>query len=73
MFESAVGRAIERHWRTHLPKKVKALEAAGTLQKMLEEAERLTLDAESELLRRGTDAGEWALLPAEDAENEEPD
>ena len=39
------GRMAEKHWREHLPKMVRELEAKGQLHQMLLEAEEKTKDA----------------------------
>jgi uncharacterized protein YggE len=43
------GLMAEKHWREHLPKMVRELEAKGQLQAMLAEAERKTKDEMAEL------------------------
>jgi hypothetical protein len=43
------GRMAEKHWREHLPKMVRELEAKGLLHQMLLEAEEKTKDEMVEL------------------------
>lgn len=44
------GRMAEKHWREHLPRMVRELEAKGLLHQMLLEAEEKTKDEMVELL-----------------------
>ncbi len=52
------GRMAEKHWREHLPKMVRELEAKGLLHQMLLEAEDKTKDEmatlRTELMKRGS-------------------
>lgn len=73
----------EKHWREHLPKMVKELEAKGQLQTMLAEAEQRTkeemADLRIQLMKQGKTADQahrqawemvrerYILLPAETA------
>jgi len=54
------GRQAEKHWREHLPKMVRELEAKGQLNQMLLEAEEKTKDEmatlRTELMQRGSTA-----------------
>ena len=54
------GRMAEQHWREHLPKMVRELEAKNLLHQMLLEAEEKTKDEmatlRTELMQRGATA-----------------
>ena len=45
------GRMAEKHWREHLPRRVRELEAKGLLREMLVEAEEKTKDEMDSLIR----------------------
>lgn len=47
----AYGRMAEAHWREHLPRKVRELEASGRLLEALLEAQERTLDEMESLMR----------------------
>lgn len=47
----AYGRMAEAHWREHLPRKVRELEAQGRLQQALIEAQEQTASAMDRLMR----------------------
>ncbi|MEI6195134.1 MAG: hypothetical protein WCS42_12475 [Verrucomicrobiota bacterium] len=54
------GRMAEKHWREHLPKMVRVLQAKGRLHQLLLEAEEKTKDEmttlRTELMQRGSTA-----------------
>lgn len=71
---TALGAAIEKHWRKHRPRMVKELGKSGQLQKAVMEAQELTGDLLYELVSvRKMDyqaawelaSREWALLEPE--------
>jgi hypothetical protein len=67
--------SIEKHWREHRPKMVKALEAESRLHAAIEEAAERTAEAESAAIQNGMSVSdaqelyreEWAFLPPEHA------
>lgn len=71
---NSLGIQIERHWREHRPKMVKALDASGHLSQALHAAQNLTLTAEAHAMQAGMTPDqarerfreEWAFLPAEE-------
>ena len=72
--QTALGQAIEKHWREHRPQMVKDLEKSGRLKQAVLEAQELTGDLLYELVsvkKMDYHAAwelamrEWALLPEE--------
>ena len=80
------GMMAEKHWREHCPNLVRELEARGTLQRMLQEAEEKTkdemYDLTMQLMKQGATAQQahdqaweivrerYILLPPESEETE---
>jgi hypothetical protein len=60
------GLMAEKHWREFRPKMVKAMEASGTLQQRLLEAEERT-DAEMDEIRRKRIQEGWTAQQAHDS------
>ena len=56
----AYGRMAEAHWREHLPRKVRELEAQGRLRPALIEAQEQTASAMDRLMR---DLSQQGLTP----------